>query len=151
MASSLVKIDVHLIFHVKTTGVNMHKDDLPQIFQYLGGIIKGLNGIPLEIGGVEDHVHILTSLPKSMSLVDFVRDIKASSSKWIKQLDVHYKLFAWQDGYGAFSVSPSLMDKTIEYIRKQEEHHKKRSFQEEYKLFLEAYGIKYDDKYVFCD
>ncbi|MBR5716196.1 MAG: transposase [Bacteroidales bacterium] len=151
MASSLVKIDIHLIFHVKTTGVNMQKEDLPQIFQYLGGTIKGLNGIPFEIGGVEDHVHILTSLPKSISLVDFVREIKASSSKWIKQLNVRYKLFAWQDGYGAFSVSPSLMDKTIEYIRKQEEHHRKRSFQEEYKLFLEAYGIKYDDRYVFSD
>ena len=151
MASSLVKIDVHLIFHVKTTGCNMHKDDLPRIFQYLGGIINGLNGIPIEIGGTEDHVHLLTSLPKTMALTDFVREIKAHSSVWIKQLNHHYKQFAWQDGYGAFSVSPTLLDKTIEYIRKQEEHHKKRNFQEEYKLFLEAYGIKYDERYVFSD
>ena len=107
MASSLVKIDIHLVFHVKSTGVTMQKNDLPRIFQYMGGIIRGLNAIPIEIGGMPDHIHILTSLPKSMALTDFVKDIKANSSKWIKQIDPVYARFAWQDGYGAFSVSPS--------------------------------------------
>ena len=141
MASSLVIINAHLIFHVKSTGITMRPNDLPRIFQYMGGIIKRLGGIPIEIGGVTNHVHILTSLPKSMALADFVRDVKSNSSKWIKQIDAHYARFSWQDGYGAFSVSPSLLDKTINYIRGQEEHHRKRCFKDEYKLFLEHYGI----------
>ena len=131
--------------------MNFRDEDLPQIFRYIGGIINDLGGIPIEIGGTTNHVHILTSLPKSMALIDFVREIKAFSSKWLKQLDDHYMPFAWQDGYGAFSVSPSLLDKTVQYIRKQEEHHKTRSFNEEYRLFLEAYGIDYDERYAFGD
>lgn len=151
MASSLVKINAHLIFHVKSTGITMRPNELPRIFQYMGGIIKRLGGIPIEIGGVTNHVHILTSLPKSMALADFVRDVKSNSSKWIKQIDAHYARFSWQDGYGAFSVSPSLLDKTINYIRGQEEHHRKRCFKDEYKLFLEHYGIDFDERYAFDD
>ena len=151
MASALVKIDVHLIFHVKSTGVKMRKEDLERIFTYIGGVIKGVDGIPIEVGGMTDHVHVLTSLPKSMSLVDFVRIVKGDSSKWMKSIDPHYTAFAWQEGYGAFSVSSSLIDKTVAYIRGQAEHHQKRSFQEEYKLFLEAYGIEYDERFAFGD
>jgi len=151
MASSLAKINIHLIFHTKTTGADIRNEDLPRIFQYIGGIIKGMDGIPIEIGGTYNHVHILTSLPKSIALTDYIRNIKANSSKWIKQLDAHYEQFAWQDGYGAFSVSPSLLEKTIQDIRCQEEHHKKRSFREEYRLFLDAYGIVYDERYAFDD
>ena len=151
MGSSLTKIDIHLVFHIKSTGIPMRKEDLPRIFQYLGGIIKGMNGIPLEIGGVTNHIHILTSLPKNIALTDFVRNIKANSSKWIKQIDPYYLKFSWQDGYGAFSVSPSLLEKTINYIRRQEEHHHKLTFEEEYKIFLEQYGIQYDEKYAFND
>ncbi len=151
MASTLVKIDIHLIFHVKSTGVKMRAEDLDRIFAYIGGIIKGIGGLPIEIGGMTDHVHIFTSLPKNMSLADFVRAIKADSSKWMKQFDPCYATFAWQEGYGAFSVSPSLTDKTVKYIHGQAEHHKKRTFQEEYKLFIEAYGIEYDERYAFWD
>jgi len=113
MASTLVKIDIHLIFHVKSTGVKMRTEDLGRIFAYIGGIIKGIGGLPIEIGGMTDHVHILTSLPKTVSLADFVRAVKADSSKWMKQLAPCYAAFAWQEGYGAFSVSPSLIDKTV--------------------------------------
>lgn len=151
MASTLVKIDVHLIFHVKSTGIGMRTEDLGRIFPYIGGIVKGIGGLPIEVGGMPDHVHILASLPKTMSLADFVRAIKADSSKWMKSLGGHYETFAWQEGYGAFSVSPSLMDKTAKYIRGQAEHHRKRTFREEYKLFLDAYGIQYDERYAFGD
>ena len=150
MASTLVKIDIHLIFHVKSTGMVMSNDDLPHIFQYVGGIIREMGAVPIEIGGMCDHVHILTSFPKTLTLADFVRIIKTNSSKWIKQLG-GYDKFSWQDGYGAFSVSPSLLDKTVQYIRRQEEHHKKTTFIEEYRLFLDAYGIKYDEAYAFRD
>ncbi len=80
MANTLVKIDVHLVFHVKSTGIRMRKEDLPRVFAYIGGIINKIHGLPIEIGGMPNHVHILTSLPKTMSLADFVRIIKAESS-----------------------------------------------------------------------
>ena len=100
---------------------------------------------------MSEHIHILTSLPKAMPLTDFVRDIKSNSSKWIKQQHPDYKLFAWQDGYAALSVSPGILDKTISYIRRQNEHHQKRTFEEEYKMFLEHYGIAYNKRYVISD
>ena len=151
MASTLVKIDVHLIFHIKSANTRMREEDLPRIFAYIGGVIKGIEGLPIVVGGMPDHVHILTSLPKTKSLADFVQAVKADSSKWMKRMDSYYEKFAWQDGYGAFSVSPSLLDKTVSYIRGQANHHQKRSVQEEYKLFLEAYGIQYDERYAFGD
>ena len=151
MASTLVKVDIHLIFHVKSMGIMLRSDDLERIFAYIGGIIKGIGGLPIEIGGMPDHLHILTSMPKAMALSDFVRTIKAESSTCIKTIDSCYEQFAWQEGYGAFSVSPSLTNKTVQYIRSQAEHHKKRTFQEEYKLFLDAYDIQYDERYAFVD
>jgi REP element-mobilizing transposase RayT len=151
MASTLVKIDIHLIFHVKSTGVRMREADLPGIFAYIGGIINNVGGIPIEIGGRPDHVHILASLPKTMALADFARTIKANSSRWIKDINGYYAQFAWQEGYGAFSVSPSLTEKTVNYIRNQAAHHSRRSFEDEYKLFLEAYGIQYDERFLFSD
>ena len=151
MASSLVKIDIHLMFHVKSTGVAMRSADLPRIFAYIGGIVNGLGGIPVLVGGMPDHIHILASLPPTKSLSDFVRSIKADSSKWIKSLDGSYGRFAWQDGYGAFSVSPSILEKTEDYIRNQTEHHKRRSFEDEYRALLEKYGVRYDERYAFAD
>ena len=140
-----------MAFHVKSTGITMREDDLEKVFSYLGGIIRGIGGAPIQIGGMPDHVHILSTLPKTLSLADFVRTIKADSSKWIKTLDDYYQPFAWQEGYGAFSVSPSQMKNTIRYIMRQPEHHKIRTFNEEYRLFLEAYGIEYDERFAFKD
>ncbi len=151
VGNSLVKIDIHLIFHIKSTGIKLRECDLSEIFAYVGGIIKGVNGLPIQIGGRPDHLHILASLPKTMPLSEFVRVIKSNSSKWIKIKDIYYKKFEWQEGYGAFSVSPSLLDKTVEYICNQEEHHKKRNSKEEYKLFLDAYKIEYDERYLIDD
>ncbi len=151
MASSLIKIDIHLIFHVKTDSPRIAESDLNRLFQYMGGIINNLEAIPMAIGGRPDHVHILTSLPKGCALTEFVRSIKMNSSKWIKNLDSHYRHFGWQDGYAAFSVSASLSQKTTDYINHQAEHHHHRSFEEEYRLFLDKYGIKYDERYLFTD
>jgi REP element-mobilizing transposase RayT len=148
MASTLVKIDVHIIFHTKANQIEMRRSDIPHIHKYLGGIIKNLNSIPICIGGTSDHVHILCSLPKTMALSDFVRNIKAYSSRWIKTLDNHYKEFEWQTGYGAFSVSPSILTRTVNYINGQEEHHKKKSFIDEYTAFLEAYNIRFDPDFL---
>ena len=151
MANSMVKVDIHIIFHIKSTSVTIRKDDLPRLFAYIGGILRSLGSIPIIVGGVYDHIHFLTSLPTTRTLADLMRNTKSKSSRWLKELDASYAGFAWQDGYGAFSVSPSILDSTITYIRNQEMHHRVKSFQEEYKAFLEAYQIPYDERYVFND
>ena len=147
----MVKIDVHLIFHIKSTSVQMHHGDLPRIFAYIGGILNGFGSIPLIVGGVCDHIHILTTLPKNQTIVALVRNTKSNSSRWIKTISPLYSSFAWQDGYGAFSVSPSLIEKTINYIKNQEQHHHTMSFSDEYKAFLNAYKLQYDEQYLFND
>ena len=151
MANSMVKIDLHIIFHIKSTSVEMRQDDLPQIFAYIGGILKGEGSVPITVGGVSDHIHLLANLPKDKTISELLRVTKAKSSKWIKTLSPYYSKFAWQDGYGAFSVSPSLIDKTIDYIKNQDRHHQTKTFQEEYKAFLEAYKLPYDERYLFND
>ena len=151
MASSLVKIDVHLIFHIKSTSVTIREADLVSLFSYVAGVIKRIGGRPFSIGGVRDHIHILASLPKTMSIVEFVRVLKIDSSKWLKGLDASYNQFAWQDGYGAFSVSPSVINKTMTYIQNQALHHERKTFKEEYKAFLIASGVTFDERYAFDD
>ncbi len=151
MASSLVKINVHLIFHIKTTSIPMRSTDLPRIFNYLGGILRSLGSIPFIVGGVDNHIHILTTLPASLPLADLVRTTKAKSSRWIKTLDEGYSSFSWQNGYGAFSVSPSVLETTIDYIKNQDKHHRVKSFEEEYKALLDAYQISYDGHFAFDD
>lgn len=151
MANSMVKINLHIIFHIKSTSVQMRQEDLPQIFAYIGGILKGEGSVPITVGGVSDHIHLLSNLPKDKTVSELVRVTKAKSSKWIKTLSPYYSNFAWQNGYGAFSVSPSILDKTINYIKDQARHHQLKSYQDEYKAMLEAYHIPYDEKYIFND
>ena len=151
MASSLIKIYVHGIFHIKPTSVQMDSDDLPRIFEYIGGILKGIGSVPITVGGMSNHIHLLSSLPSTMSIADMMRTVKAKSSKWIKSLSPAYIAFAWQDGYAAFSVSPSILEKTVDYIKNQEYHHIGRSFADELKIFLDAYQISYEEKYLLDD
>ena len=105
----------------------------------------------MAIGGMPDHLHLLTSLPKNVALADFVRTIKTKSNGWLKKADPYYVSFAWQTGYGAFSVSPTLLHKTTSYIQHQKEHHQKRTFADEYRLFLQLSGIAYDERYFLAD
>ena len=149
MADTLVKLNTHIIFHTKSAGIAMRECDLSRVFSYLGGIIRNKGGIAFIVGGMPDHIHILTTLPKTISLSDFVQAIKKDSSKWIKTLSPYYHSFAWQTGYGAFSVSPSQMENAVRYIQRQPEHHQRRSYREELKMFLEAYGVEYDERYAF--
>ncbi len=148
MPQSLAKLYIHLIFHIKSTSVPIRKQDAHELYAYIGSIIKSAESIPITINGMEDHIHILCVLSKNISLAKLVEKIKSSSSKWIKEKDHYYHHFAWQGGYGGFSVSPSLHDKTTQYILKQEEHHRKMTFKEEYLLFLKEYNIQYDENYL---
>ena len=124
---------------------------MSRVFDYIGGVIRNINGVSIQVGGRPDHIHILASMPKTMSLAEFVRTIKSNSSKWIKTLDVYYEPFMWQEGYGAFSVSASVLDKTTKYIKNQKARHRDRTFIDEYKQFLDAYHVEYDERYAFGD
>lgn len=148
MANTYTKLNIHIIFHVKSTGIPIRKEDLPQVFKYISGIIQNVGGYPIIVGGITNHIHLLATMPKTMSVADFVRFIKSNSSKWIKSVDSYYEVFSWQEGYGAFCVSPSLIKKTFHYIQTQAKHHEEESVIDEYKRFLNANGIEYDECYL---
>jgi putative transposase len=120
-----------------------------ELHAYLGGICKNLNCQPIKIGGYTDHIHILCMLSKKVALMKLLEEVKSHSSKWIKTRDESLKDFYWQDGYGAFSVNPSEVDKVIAYITNQHEHHRKKTFQDEYRAFLKKYKVEYDERYVW--
>lgn len=151
MAQSLSKLFVHIIFHIKNNSCAIRPPEKHELYAYMGSIIKDNASIPILINGVEDHVHILCVMSKNIALAKLVEEIKRHSSRWLKTKDVHYAQFTWQGGYGGFSVSPALHDKTKQYIEKQEDHHKKTTFKEEYLLFLKEYGIEFDEQYLWND
>lgn len=151
MANTYVQLYVHVTFHVKTTGVKIRHDDLPRLFRYISGIVTGVGSSAIAVGGIEDHVHILATLPKNMILPDFIKAIKTGSNAWLKTLDAEYEKFAWQDGYGAFSVSASRIEQVQNYIMSQEEHHRRMSCSDEYRQWLDAYKVKFDERYAFSD
>ncbi len=151
MAQSLAQVYIHLVFHTKYNSVTIREEDLPALFAYVDGIIVNKKSMVIQIGGVPNHIHILCTLPRTVSMADFVEDIKKSSSKWIKTLNPYYSQFAWQGGYGIFSVSASAVEKVKRYVMNQKEHHRKKTFREEYEAFLQAYNIEYNPEFVFRD
>jgi len=120
-----------------------------QLHAYLGGICKSLDCPPIKIGGYTDHIHILCMLSKKIALMKLVEEVKSHSSKWIKTLDSSLNNFYWQDGYGAFSVNPYEVDRLINYIANQHQHHNKKTFQDEYRGILKKHAIEYDERYVW--
>ena len=151
MAQSLAQVYIHLVFHTKYNSVTIREEDLPALFAYVDGIIVNRKSMVIQIGGVPNHIHILCTLPRTVSMADFVEDIKKCSSKWIKTLNPYYSQFAWQGGYGIFSVSASAVEKVKRYVMNQKEHHRKKTFREEYEAFLQAYNIVYNPEFVFRD
>ncbi len=118
-----------------------------RLHAYLGGIVKGMDGVPLAVGGIVDHVHLLVGLKPVHRLDYFLRDLKADSSLWVHQELT--KVFEWQKGYGAFSVSPSNVEGVRKYVLNQEEHQRKKTFKEEYVEILVASGIEYDERFLW--
>ena len=151
MAQSLFKIYVHLIFHIKSTSSPIREEDLEHIFAYVGQIVNSTGCTQIRVGGTGDHLHLLFMLAKDVTVSGVVEAIKSNSSRWIKTLAPYYRAFSWQRGYAALSVSQSVVDKTLEYISNQREHHKKHTFTEEYIAFLKSYGIEYNEAFLFSD
>jgi REP element-mobilizing transposase RayT len=132
----------HIVFGTKGRLPMIHAEIRPQFHSYLGGIIRGLGGIALEIGGIEDHVHLLLKLKPTANLSDIIRDLKSNSSTWAKANGM--SKFAWQRRYGAFTVSESQMNTVRNYIRNQEKHHKKFNFKTEFETMLRSNSIEID-------
>jgi REP element-mobilizing transposase RayT len=149
MPQSLSKLIVHIIFSTKNREPWLDSNVLPRMHAYLATICRHLGTQFVHVGGVSDHVHIVTSLPRTLSQTQLIEHIKKASSKWIKALDTRYHGFFWQRGYGAFSVSPSHLDSVLDYVNKQQEHHCTRTFQEEYRALLHKHGIDFDERYVW--
>ena len=150
MPQSLSSVYLHLVFSTKNRQPFLRDANLRQeMHAYLGGISKTLECPPLIVGGVEDHVHLLGRMSRTITQADWVKELKRVSSIWIKQRDPNSSEFAWQGGYGAFSVSTSALDRTSEYIANQEQHHQKQSFQDEYRAILRKHGMEWDERYVW--
>ena|SRR2546423_11284735 len=149
MPHSYVSNFVHYIFSTKERFPFIDNELESRLWPYMGGIARENGMKALNIGGTHDHVHALLSLPATLSLAKAVQLIKGGSSKWIHDQLPKYRRFAWQDGYGAFTVSASQIKTVIRYINAQEEHHRKKTFEEEFIEFLDKHEVQYDPRYVF--
>jgi putative transposase len=149
MPQSLSKVILHIIFSTKNREPWLDSEVRPRMHAYLATICHDLGADFVRVCGVPDHVHIVTTLPRTLSQAQLIEQIKKVSSKWIKALDTRYRGFFWQRGYGAFSVSPSQLDSVLEYVNQQREHHRTRTFQEEYRDFLRKHGVDFDERYVW--
>jgi REP-associated tyrosine transposase len=149
MGQSLSKLYVHLIFSTKRREPLLSAAVRPRLYAYLAAVLKNLDSPAVKIGGTRDHAHILLHLSRSHAVAETVEKIKTSSSKWLKKQSRAMSSFHWQSGYPAFSVGPANLPVAADYIARQEERHRKASFQEEYRKFLESYGVEYDEKYVW--
>lgn len=149
MGQSLVKNYIHIVFSTKYRQPLIKPPVEKELHRYLAGICNTLECQTIIVGGYTDHIHVLCMLSKKMSLMKLVEEIKSHSSKWIKTKGPSYRKFYWQNGYGAFSVNPSEVDRVIRYIANQHTHHRKTTFQDEYQFFLTEHLIDYDERYVW--
>ena len=148
MPQSLAQLYVHLVFSTKDRAPLIPPATLPGLHAYLAGTLDAIACPALQVGGVADHVHLLFRLSKNLALAEAVKAAKIESSKWMKG-DGAAPGFAWQAGYGAFSVSASHVGAVTAYIREQASHHARRTFQEEFRVLLERYGVAYEEAYVW--
>jgi putative transposase len=147
---SLAQIYLHIVFSTKGREPSLSDHTLrEEVHNYLGGTCRNLDSPSVIVGGVADHVHILCRLGKTMSVSDLVRDLKRESSKWLKERSPDLAVFYWQNGYGAFSVSPRELDMVKGYIANQEAHHATESFQDEFRAILGEYQVDFDERYVW--
>jgi REP element-mobilizing transposase RayT len=149
MSQSLSKVYVHITFSTKNRYPYINNTINSELWAYIGGTCKAMECNPVRIGGHNDHVHVCCLLSKKITQIKLLEEIKKQSSQWIKTKGAQYEKFYWQDGYGIFSVNPSELEKVIEYIDNQYEHHRKRTFQEELLAFLKKYQIEYDERYLW--
>lgn len=140
---------MHCVFSTKERRSLITRDLQPRLYAYIGGIARKNRMKVIAIGGVDDHVHLLLSLAKTMDIAKAMQLIKGGSSKWVHEEFPEMRSFEWQEGYGAFSIGVGELERTVRYINRQAEHHKKKDFKVEFLSFLDAHGIEYEPRYVF--
>ncbi len=148
MPSTHLSLHYHVVFSTKDRAPIIRDPWRDRLHAFIGGVIKTSGGFPEGIGGVDDHVHLLIGLRATACLADLVRDVKSVSSRWV-HVEIGDRTFSWQEGYGAFTVSASLRNTVAEYIARQAEHHRERSFQDEYRDLLERSGVEFDERYLW--
>lgn len=149
MAQSLSLVIVHIIFSTKGRFPCLDPSTRPHLHAYLATVARNSRCEGYRVGGTGDHVHLAVRLSRTTAIAGLVEELKTSSSKWLKRQRPELGRFAWQRGYGAFSVGRDELEAVVAYIDGQEEHHKVRTFQEEYLEFLKKYGVEYDERYVW--
>ena len=150
MPQSLAQVYLHIVFSTKDRQPFLRDHALrDRTHAYLAGACMNLQAPSLKVGGVEDHVHLLCRLSKTLSIATLIQGLKRESSKWVKQQTRDVRAFYWQSGYGAFSISPSHVDALVEYIERQEEHHRRESFQDEFRRICARYGVVIDERFVW--
>jgi putative transposase len=150
MANTYASINIHYVFSTKNRAPIIVENVRERLWAFMGGIARENQMKARCIGGIMDHVHLLVSMPTTLSIAKGIQLIKGGSSVWVHETFPEAQNFAWQEGYGAFSVNVSHLDETISYIKNQEEHHRHKSFQEEYLAFLQKHEIAYDEKYLWA-
>lgn len=148
MPSTHLCLHVHVIFSTKDRLPIIDAGFRDRLHAYLGGAARTVDAVPVAVGGTEDHVHLLLGLRATHRLADVVREVKHSSSEWVHD-EIGMRAFAWQQGFGGFTVSPKDVRPVVAYIQNQAEHHRHRTFQEEYRQFLDDYGVEYDERYLW--
>jgi REP element-mobilizing transposase RayT len=149
MPQSLAKIYVHLVFSTKHRERVLPDEVRADLHAYLGGILKGLGCVPIEINSEPDHIHTLFVLSRTETLSNIVGQMKKSSNDWLRAKGPKFAQFFWQAGYGAFSLSQSAVEDVRRYIRNQHQHHQRTSFQDEFRTFLRRYEVEFDERYVW--
>ena len=149
MARTLSNLLTHIVFGAKDRMPLITSDLVERLWPYMGGIVRNIKGKAIVIGGMPDHVHMLIELPPAVSVAEAVRTIKSNSSRWVREGAGMRPKFAWQSGYAAFSVSRCNCDAVAEYIREQENHHRKVGFKEEFLAFLKKHRVEYDERYIW--
>jgi REP element-mobilizing transposase RayT len=149
MPNTYTQLYIQFVFAVKGRRSLIGKSWKDEMYKYITGIVQNNKSKMLAINGVEDHIHIFIGYKPSVSIPDLIKDIKVASSLWINEKNITPEKFNWQEGYGAFSYSQSHIDTVCKYIINQEDHHKKKTFKEEYIGFLNHFKVVYDEKYLF--
>ncbi|MCI4650059.1 IS200/IS605 family transposase [Phaeodactylibacter sp.] len=149
MPNTYTQIHIQAVFAVRYRQAVLQKEWQEELYRYITGIVQNHNHKVLQIGGMPDHVHLFFGMRPTQSLSDLMRVVKGESSEWINKSGFCKANFSWQSGYGAFSYAKSQVPRVIRYIQNQEEHHRKKTFLEEYEDFLKAFEVEYDERFVF--
>ncbi len=149
MANTYSAVYHHLVFSTKNRERLIHAELEDRLWAYIGGVVRENECVPLRIGGIETHVHLIAAMSPKVATSQLVKQIKVASSHWMRANHPDVANFGWQDGYGVFSVSKSSVETVCRYIERQREHHRHKTFEEEYRVLMEKHGVDFDERYLF--